>query len=491
MPGGGAKRKPRRKAGFTKVAALTVAGANLVTNMASRSANAAEAWGSAPVAVRNRARWELQTRFPEDRPEQRPPDGEWSVWLFMAGRGAGKTRAAAEDLVHYAYTHPGSRLAVVAPTFADARDTCVEGESGLLACLDREDVVDWNRSIGELVLHNGTRFKLFSGDRPDRLRGPQHHRAWCDELAAFRYPETWDLLVPAMRLGDHPQIVVTTTPKPSSKVLKGLLERAGEDVVVTRASTFDNAANLAQSAVEGLRRLYAGTRYARQELYGEMIDDVEGALWTWTMIDSNRYGLPTEGASRTVVAVDPAATSTEGADETGIVAATCFSRAMPFPKANLVAGEAVDHYFVRADRSGRFSPREWATEAIELYHELKADRIVYERNQGGEMVKATLRNIDPNVPLRGVWASEGKKTRAEPISALYETARVHHVEPFVELESEMTAWVPGEPSPSRMDALVWALTDLVDSSQDFAFAGANGEHPVEAPITSGIMDRRW
>jgi phage terminase large subunit-like protein len=357
-------------------------------------------------------------------------------------------------------------------------------------------VTNWNRSVGELYLANGAKVFLDGADDGAlRVQGENLRGLWASEIGLWKDWETsWKESIQfAVRLPPA-KIFAEGTPKGKRALVKLLLEEkeaAPDDIVFTRTYLEDNERNLDPAQIASLRRQYAGTRLGRQELSGEILDDVEGALWTWAIIDGHRCALPTEGASRTVVAIDPATTAEEGSDETGIVAATCYSAATPFPKANLVHGEEVDHYFVRADRSGRFSPRGWAAEAIELYHELKADRIVAEKNQGGDMVASTIRSIDPNVPISLVWASKGKVPRAEPISALYEQGRVHHVEPLPELESEQTAWVPGEPSPSRMDALVWAITDLVDSSQDYAFAGANGEHPVEAPITAGLFERKW
>ena len=392
---------------------------------------------------------------------------------------------------------------MVGPTFGDARDTMVEHrKSGLLKVFG-PNVMNWNRSNGELYIANGsTIFCDGSEDGAERIQGKELCGCWCDEIGLWRVTKTrkgeekggtsaWQQSI-EFAVREAPALIFATgTPKGKQGVVKLLMEEPEGRVVFTFPSLADNKDNIDRRTYEGWLARWGGTRLGRQELEGKILDDVEGALWTWAMIEDYRCALPTEGASRTVVAIDPATTSSETSDETGIVAATCYSAATPFPKANLVHGEEVDHYFARADRSGRFSPRGWAAEAIELYHELKADRIVAEKNQGGDMVASTIRSIDPNVPISLVWASKGKVPRAEPISALYEQGRVHHVEPLPELESEMTAWVPGEPSPSRMDALVWAITDLVDSSQDFAFAEANGDHPVEAPITGGIMDRRW
>jgi phage terminase large subunit-like protein len=385
---------------------------------------------------------------------------------------------------------------VIAPTYGDARDTCIEGSPSSPALLDAlgPAVETWNRSMGELRVANGSIIRADGADDGAlRVQGRNLRGAWCDEIGLWKqWRMAWEESIGfAVRL-DPALILATGTPKGKQGVVKLLLDDP-VDVVITTLLLEENEANLSPMQIASLRRRHEGTRLGRQELHGEILDDVEGALWAWAMIDDYRCALPTEGASRTVVAVDPAITSGEDSDETGILAVTRYGSTTPFPEANLVAGEEVDHAFVRADRSGRYSPRGWAAAAIELYHELKADRIVYEKNQGGEMVASTIRSVDPNVPLSDVWASQGKRTRAEPVSALYEQGRVHHVEPFPELESEMTAWVPGEPSPSRMDALVWSITDLMlEGTQDSAFANEQDRTAeVEAPITAGIMDRRW
>jgi phage terminase large subunit-like protein len=409
-------------------------------------------------------------------------------------------------LAEWIFQHPPTveqpaEWGIVAPTFGDARRKCVEGPSGLLKVLGGQEgplVENWNRSSGELYLVNGAKVFLDGADDGAlRVQGENLRGLWASEIGLWKDWETsWKESIQfAVRLAPA-KIVCEGTPKGMTGLVKLLVQErkaAPEDFVFTRTYLEDNESNLVPAQIASLRRQYAGTRLGHQELGGEILDDVEGALWTWAMIDGYRCALPTEGASRTVVAIDPAITAGEDSDETGIVAVTRYGSTTPFPKANLVAGEAVDHAFVRADRSGRYSPRGWAAAAIECYHELKADRIVYEKNQGGEMVAATIRSVDPNVPLSGVWASQGKRTRAEPVSALYEQGRVHHVEPFPELESEMTAWVPGEPSPSRMDALVWAITDLMlEGNQDYAFTGEQDRSAeVEAPITAGLLDRRW
>lgn len=375
-------------------------------------------------------------------PSQLPPDGDWLVWLIQAGRGWGKTRVGAEWIKARALEQPGTRWAVVAPTFGDARDTCVEGESGLLAVLPDDRVANWNRSMGELFLANGSRIKCFSADEPERLRGPQHHGAWCDELAAWRYPDAWDQLQFGLRLGDMPRTVVTTTPKPT-RLVKALAERT--DVHVTRGATFDNAANLSAAALAELRARYEGTRMGRQELYGELLDDVEGALWTHAMIDDHRRPMPE--LVRVVTAIDPAVTSGEDSDETGII----------------VAGIGTDgDGYVVADRSGKFTPDAWARRAVAAHDEHQGDRVVAEVNNGGDLVELTLRAVDPSVPYRKVTASRGKRLRAEPVAALYEQGRIHHVGVFDKLEEQMLTWTPESgDSPDRLDALVWALTDLM------------------------------
>lgn len=392
------------------------------------------------IAAR-RVRWTHQLA----RTEQKPPDDDsWLTWFYLAGRGSGKTRSAAEWLAFQALRAEGTRWAIAAPTFTDARDTCAEGNSGIIGILQEYGVLaDYNRSIGEIFLTNGSRIKLFSGAEPDRFRGPQFHGGWFDELAAFKYPDAWDQYQFGLRLGQHPQTVVTTTPRPT-KLIKSLLEREG--VLISRGSTFDNAANLAPSALAELRLRYEGTRLGRQELYGEVLDDVEGALWTRDLLERDRIQ-PDElpPLVRIVVAIDPAVTSGETSDETGIV----------------VAGvTANDHYYVLQDCTMRATPDTWARRAVDAYNEWKADRIIGETNNGGDMIETLLRQVG-NVAYKKVTATRGKRVRAEPISALYEQGRVHHVGMFPELEEQLVSWTPESPdSPDRLDAMVWALTEL-------------------------------
>jgi len=393
----------------------------------------------------------------------------------MAGRGAGKTRTAAEWLAWEAISQPETRWAIVAPTYGDARDTCVEGESGVLNVLRRYKVLkDWNRSLGEILLTNGSQIKLFSADKPDRFRGPQHHGAWCDELAAYRYSDAWDQLQFGMRLGDKPRIVVTTTPRPTA-LIRSLALRNDGSVAVTRGSTFDNAKNLAPSALLELEARYAGTRLGRQELYGEILDDVEGALWTRGLIERNRLQKAPQLA-RIVVSVDPAVTNTKDSDETGIV---------------VVGSDATGQGYVLGDYSFKGSPLEWASKAVAVFDEWKADSILVEVNQGGDMVSAVLKQIRLGLPIREVRAHVGKRLRAEPVAAMYEQGRIHHVGEFAKLEDQMTVWTPDEPeSPDRIDAMVQGFQDLLGTQNVMNYFNAianfcpacNLPNPKSSPV---------
>ncbi len=379
------------------------------------------------------------------RPEQLAPEGDWVTWLYLAGRGAGKTRSAAEWVRQVARDHAGCRIALVARTAADVRDVVVEGESGLLAIHPPAERPLYEPSKRRVVWANGSQAGCYSADEPDLLRGPQHHFAHADELATWqRANETWSNLRLGLRLGAHPRVVVTTTPKPT-RLLQELL--SAPTTVVTRGSTYSNAANLAPSALEEFRRLYEGTRIGRQELHGEMLTDTPGALWTRATLDEHRVKEAPE-LVRVVVGVDPAVTSGEASDQTGIV----------------VAGRSkTGHWYVLADRTCRLSPDGWARRAVAAFDEFKADRLVAEVNNGGELVESVLRTVRRTLPVTKVHASRGKRTRAEPIAALYEQGKVHHVGAFHALEDEMTAFTPdnvARVSPDRVDALVWAMTAL-------------------------------
>ena len=340
------------------------------------------------------------------------------------------------------------RIALVAPTAADARDVMVEGESGLLTIAPPWDRPLYEPSKRRLTWKSGAVATTFSADEPERLRGPQHDLAWCDELAAWRYPQAWDMLMFGLRLGADPRAVVTTTPRPT-RLLRDLL--ADPKVVVTRGRTVENRANLAPAFLDQIVKRYQGTRLGRQELDAELLDDLPGALWQRGLIEAARTNRPPD-LWRVVVAIDPAATAGAEADETGII----------------VAGrDGNGHGYVLADASGRYAPTEWAQVAVAAYRTHRADRIVAEVNNGGDMVEATLRMIDPNVPFGAVRAARGKAARAEPVAALYEQGRVHHLGALPRLEDQMCAFTADFDrraagySPDRVDALVWALTALL------------------------------
>jgi phage terminase large subunit-like protein len=386
------------------------------------------------------------------RPGQLPPPGNWRVWLLLAGRGFGKTRTGAELMRARVAERTARRLALVAPTAADARNVMVEGESGILAISPPWDRPRYEPSKRRLTWPNGAIATLYSADEPERLRGPQHDATWCDELGSWRYPEAWDMLMFGLRLGTDPRAVVTTTPRPT-KLIRALV--ADPTAVVTQGSTYENRANLAPAFLDQIIRKYEGTRLGRQEIEAELLDDVPGALWTRGMIEAAR-AQTAPPLIRVVVAIDPAATSTADADETGII----------------VAGrDSQGQGWVLADASGRYQPAEWAKTAVAAYRAHHADRVIAEVNHGGEMVEATLRVIDPNVPFEAVRASRGKVARAEPVAALYEQGRVRHVGVLPRLEDQMCGFVPAGHgdvdlrsvghSPDRVDALVWALTDLL------------------------------
>ena len=374
----------------------------------------------------------------------------------MAGRGFGKTRLGAEWLAAKAVRNPDVRCAIVARTFSDTRNVCVEGVSGILSILREYDAVkDWNKSNGIITLKNGSIIQTFSADTPDSLRGPQFHFAWTDELAAWQYDDTWNQLQFGLRLGDHTQTVITTTPRPT-KLIKDLVKR--ESTVVTRGSTFDNAENLSQSALLEMQSRYAGTRLGQQELYGAILDDNPGALWSRGLLETARVQEPPH-LTRVVVGIDPAVTSGYESDSTGIV----------------VAGLSPDgHYYILADYTLKASPQVWAEKAVYAFELHKADRIIAETNNGGDLVVHLLQQVKNTVPVKKVTASRGKTVRAEPIAALYEQGKLHMVGYFPELEDELCEYEPGisTKSPDRMDAMVWAVTELSEGSNALNYLSA-------------------
>jgi phage terminase large subunit-like protein len=382
------------------------------------------------------------------RENQLPPPGDWRVWLLMAGRGFGKTRSGAEWVRMQVEGAHARRVALVAPTIADLRNVMIEGESGILAISHPDFKPDYFASRNRLHWPNGAVALGFSADEPERLRGPQHDAAWCDELAAWRYPEAWDMLQFGLRLGKDPRIVVTTTPKPVRLVRMLVKDPA---VQVTRGSTRENRKHLAPAFLAEIVRRYEGTRLGRQELEAELLENVAGALWSRDALDAARVREAPELA-RVVVAIDPAVSSGEDADETGIVVA------------GVSAGGIA---FVLEDASGRYRAEEWARAAVALYRRHRADRVIGEVNNGGELVEATLRAVDAAVSYKPVRASRGKVVRAEPVAALYEQGRVKHCGIFPRLEDQMAAFSADFDrgsagySPDRVDALVWAITELL------------------------------
>lgn len=400
------------------------------------------------------------------RPEQKLPTGDWLTWLILAGRGFGKTRTGAESVrALVCGDSPLSRgqygrVALIAETAADARDIMVEGQSGLLAIHPKMFRPVYQPSKRRVVWPNGAVATLYNAIEPDQLRGPQHDLAWCDELAKWHYAEeTWDQLQFGLRLGEKPRQIVTTTPRPIPVVRRIM---ASLTTVVTRGSTFDNRANLAASFFSQVVSRYEGTRLGRQELDAEILDDVPGGLWMRAVLDGAKLSHHVE-LVRVVVAIDPSGTAgdDDGGDEVGMI----------------VAGKGIDgRCYVLADLTCKLGPAGWAARAVRAYHDFGADRIVAERNYGGAMVESTIRTADPNVAYREVVASRGtggKSLRAEPVAALYEQGRVSHVGAFPQLEDQMCLMAGegyiGKGSPDRVDALVWAVTDLMLAKSALAF----------------------
>lgn len=382
------------------------------------------------------------------REDQFPPEEDWTTWLILGGRGAGKTRSGAEWIA--AQVAAGARrLALVGETYEDAREVMIDGHSGLCALGEVVERPAYEASRHRLVWPNGAEAHVFSADDPDGLRGHQFEAAWADELCKWRRPdEAWSNLQLGLRLGERPRQVVTTTPRPM-KLLRQLME--GGTTRVTHASTHDNRAALADAFLTEVVRAYEGTALGRQELLGEIVEETSGALWTWSLIEAARVRSAPD-LRRIVVAVDPPVTSGPEADECGIVIAG-------------IAGSADrPTAYVLADASlGGASPNGWAARVAQLAADYGADRVVAEINQGGDLVEEVLRLHDPSLPYRAVRATRGKALRAEPVAALYEQGRVRHVGAFPRLEEQMTGFTggPGEDSPDRLDALVWALTDLL------------------------------
>lgn len=411
--------------------------------------------------------WSLQHKRAHDpwdgpagtaRPNQLPPPGDWKVWMIMAGRGFGKTRSGAEFIRKRVQNGEARRIIIAGQTAADVRDIMIQGESGLEAVCDRAGVaMKYEPSKRRVTFANGATALLLSADEPKRFRGPQCDTFWADELAAWRYADAWDQLQFGHRLEVvkagrvlQPKGIVTTTPRPIP-IIKNLLKKA--NVVVTRGSTFENRANLADDFIQDVINAYEGTTLGRQELYAEVLEDVEGALWTRALIDAGRVAPDAVPALvHIAVAIDPATTHGEGSDKTGLAVAGATSR------------KADAEFYVPHISGHRVTPNEWANKALDLYEAYTANEIVVEGNQGGEMAVHTVmtaardRGMRPLPKVRRIHASRGKQVRAEPVVALYQQGRVHHVGQFASAEDEMCVFPVGQDTDDEVDALVHAVT---------------------------------
>lgn len=408
------------------------------------------------------------------RPDQLPPPGDWTTWLLLGGRGAGKTRAGAEFIIGEVEAKRAGRIALIGRDAGDVRDVLVEGESGILASSPPWNFPKYEPSKKRLTWPNGARATLFSAEDPDALRGPQHDLAWGDELAAWQYArETWDNIQFGLRIGDRPRQIVTTTPRPIPVLKEIVADATGETphTIISRASTYANKDNLAPAFLSSIIKRYENTRLGRQELEGHLLEDVAGALWTRDMLDKGRVingelvkfrdaKFRDEFFTRIVVAVDPPASSTEGADECGIV----------------VCGLGSDKQgYVLADFSkGQLSPQQWAQRAVDAYREFDADMLVAEANQGGEMVKTVIQAVDSTLRYKPVHAYRGKALRAEPVALKYEQGLVHHVGTFAQLEDQQCVMTLDYDaakmgSPDRLDACVHALTELMLGRPEMVF----------------------
>ena len=384
------------------------------------------------------------------RPDQREPDGLWDIWMILSGRGWGKTRTGAEWVKKNVDNGTMKRIALVGETAADCRDVMVEGDSGILGVYPDKQRPVYEPTKRRITWQNGAVAHLYNATEPDQLRGPQHDGAWSDELAKWQYArETWDMLQFGLRLGERPRQLVTTTPRPI-ELVKAI--NAGEEgkVHVTVGHTLDNSANLAKNFLSKVVKRYQGTRLGRQELSGEILGDIPNAIFVRSAIDAYRVSQIPDDMGRIIVSVDPAVSEGDDANEHGI----------------MVCGLSDDneHGYLLRDATKSGSPAVWARAALAEYRHWRADGIVVEINQGGDLVKSTLQSIDKDVPILEVRASRGKHIRAEPIASLYEQGRIHHVGAFTELEDQMSlmshSGYAGEDSPDRVDAMVWAFTEL-------------------------------
>jgi len=381
------------------------------------------------------------------RENQRVPKGDWTTWMILAGRGFGKTRTGAETIRQWVATKQAKRIALIGASIHEVLNVMVNGESGIRSCTPPEQQPIWDSTTNTLTWPNGAVANVIGAVNPEKLRGPQFDASWIDELAKFRlHEDVWNQLMMGLRLGAHPRCIITTTPKPLKLIQKILKDPT---TVITKGTTYDNKANLAGSFFTQILKQFEGTSLGAQELYAEVLDRRAHALWRRELM---QYGSLPQNIRRIVVAVDPAATHHEKSDETGIIVAAL--------------GED-DKIYVLEDLSGKLSPLDWGQRAVKAYFHHKADRLIAEINKGGDMVERIVRSIDTNIAYKAVRATRGKGIRAEPIAALYEQKRVIHVKHFNELETQLCDYVPGltSKSPDRLDALVWAVTELVLDSE--------------------------
>jgi phage terminase large subunit-like protein len=462
--GEGRRKKAVRRLRVQGLPAMSRSPAQIIGALpeAEQAAALAKAFPTEAHLARAKYEWRFWAR-----PEQAAPLGDWRVWLLLAGRGFGKTRAGVE-WVRETKERVG-RIHLVARTGADVRDVLVEGESGILATAPPWDRPKWEPSKRRLTWPNGAVATTFSADEPDQLRGPQCEAALADELAAWRFPDAWDQLLLGCRIGTDPRVVAMTTPRPTP-IIRGLLKLAS--TAVSRGGTRENAGNLAPGWIDAIESKYAGSRLGRQELDGEVLDDAPGALWKLAQIDAARVRQdPSRLFRAIVVAVDPSVkehapgATDESGDECGII----------------VVGLGYDsHAYVLDDRSGIMGPAAWAAAAVSAFDDWQANTVVCEVNQGGALVTHTLRSVRQSLPIVTVHAKRAKVIRAEPVAVLAEQGRVHHVGVFSALEDEITTWEPGDKeSPNRLDALVYAVTHHLPSYQG---AAAKEERAARPPL---------
>lgn len=389
--------------------------------------------------------WAFKARL-----EQLPPGGDWFLWVLLGGRGMGKTTTGSNWLIKKHMLGEAKNSAIIAATAGDLNAFCLEGPAGILRQAPNYFLPQYIPSKSKLLWPNGSETRLYSSEKPDRLRSGNHDAAWCDEVSYWAKPDyVWDMLMFTLRIG-VPQCVITMTPRPI-RLVKKIVAREGDDAIITRGATHDNIANLSDIYIKKVIQPYVGTRLGRQEINGEILMDAEGALWNHAQLDECRnYTIPE--FTKVSIAVDPATTNNDTSDECGIVAA---------------GKDWEGRGYVLGDHSLKDTPLNWAKKAVAMYHHYKANDIVAEVNQGGDLVETVIHSIDSDIKVVKVHASRGKVARAEPVSALYEQGRVMHCGDFPTLEDEMCMFVPGElkVSPNRADALVWAITHLMIDSK--------------------------